>query len=86
MLFTFLGNLIAGVVLGRRQSCLVLVPVMLAELALLAAVGGSLLSALETVLLMVTAVVSLQGGYLARAFGPLLWSRSIPAFALLRSR
>lgn len=82
MLFIFLGNLIGGAVLGLRQHCLVLVPVALAELTLLAAVGGTWS---ETLLLMITAIVSLQSGYLASAFAPLFWSRtSTPPLALRR--
>lgn len=82
MLFVFLGNLIGGAVLGRRQHCLVLAPVALAELALLAAIAGAWS---EVMLLMVVAIVSLQGGYLASTFGPLLWSRPrIPVLALRR--
>ena len=86
MLFTLLGNLIGGFIIGLRQSCLVLVPLMLAELALLAAVGGSLLSTSETILLMVAAVIALQGGYVASAFGPLFLARyRIPVPTLRRS-
>jgi len=82
MLFVFLGNLIGGGVLGLRQHCLVLVPVALAELALLAAIGGPWS---EIMLLMVIAIVSLQSGYLASTFAPLLWSRPrIPVLALRR--
>lgn len=85
MLFIFLGNLIGGAALGLRQHCLVLVPVMLAELTLLAAAGGARLAWPETILLMIIAVVSLQGGYLASAFAPLFWSRtSTPLLALRR--
>ncbi|GKQ49995.1 hypothetical protein BRSPCE3_08500 [Bradyrhizobium sp. Ce-3] len=85
MLFVFLGNLIGGAVLGLRQHCLVLVPVMLAELALLAVIGGMRLSWPETALLMITAIGSLQGGYLASAFAPLLRSRSqTPLIAMRR--
>ncbi|MGF6309521.1 hypothetical protein ABIB82_003881 [Bradyrhizobium sp. i1.8.4] len=82
MLFVFVGNLIGGAVLGLRQQCLVLAPVALVELTLLAAIGGTWP---ETMLLMITAVVSLQGGYLASTFAPLFWSRtSIPLLALRR--
>ncbi|UFX43066.1 hypothetical protein HAP47_0028080 [Bradyrhizobium sp. 41S5] len=85
MLFVLLGNLIGGAVLGLRQHCLVLVPVMLAELMLLAAIGVARLSWSETALLMITAMVSLQGGYLASAFTPLLRSRtSTPLIAARR--
>ncbi|TWC05842.1 hypothetical protein FBZ93_102155 [Bradyrhizobium macuxiense] len=85
MLFVFLGNLIGGAVLGLRQRCLVLVPVTLAELTLLAVIGGARLGWSETVLLMITAIVSLQGGYLASAFAPRFWSRSsTPLLALRR--
>lgn len=79
MLFVFLGNLIGGGVLGLRLRCLVLVPVALAELALLATAEAS---RLETALLMVTAVVALQIGYLASTFGPLVWSRPHAAASL----
>ena len=74
MLFVFLGNLIAGGVLGLRLRCLALVPVALAELALLATTEAS---RLETALLMVAAVAALQIGYLASTFGPLIWSRPL---------
>ena len=85
MLFVLLGNLIGGAVLGLRQHCLVLVPVVLAELMLLAAVGVARLSWSETALLMITAMVSLQGGYLASTFAPRLRTRtSTPLFALRR--
>ncbi|MCC8966160.1 hypothetical protein H8A95_28510 [Bradyrhizobium sp. Pear76] len=88
MLFVFLGNLIGGAVLGLRQHCLMLVPVTLAELMLLAAVGAARLAWSETLLLMITAIVSLQGGYLASTFAPLVrsrWSRtSTPRLALRR--
>ncbi|PAY05672.1 hypothetical protein CK489_22140 [Bradyrhizobium sp. UFLA03-84] len=85
MLFVFLGNLIGGAVLGLRQHCLVLVPVMLAELTLLAVIAGTRLVWSETMLLMITAIVSLQGGYLASALAPLFWSRSsTPLLALRR--
>ena len=82
MLFVLLGNLIGGAVLGLRQHCLVLVPVALAELMLLAAIGGAWS---ETALLMITAMVSLQGGYLASTFAPRLRTRpSTPLVALRR--
>ena len=83
MLFVLLGNLIGGAVLGLRQHCLVLVPVMLAELMLLAAIGVARPSWSETALLMIITMVSLQGGYLASAFAPLLRS-STPLVALRR--
>ncbi|QOZ35423.1 hypothetical protein XH92_30170 [Bradyrhizobium sp. CCBAU 53421] len=76
-----LGNLIGGTVLGLRQHCLVLVPVALAELTLLAAIGGAWS---ETALLMITAMVSLQGGYLASTFAPRLRSRTSPPLIALR--
>ncbi len=79
MLFVFLGNLIGGGVLGLRLRCLV--PVALAELALLATADAS---RLEIALLMVTAVVALQFGYLASTFGPLIWSRPLAAAPALR--
>ncbi|MGL3214683.1 hypothetical protein [Bradyrhizobium sp. BR 1433] len=53
MLFVFLGNLIGGAVLGRRQHCLVLAPVALAEFAVLAAIGVARLSWSGTALLMI---------------------------------
>jgi hypothetical protein len=82
MLFVLLGNLIGGAVLGLRQHCLVLAPVALVELTALAAIGGTWS---EIMLLMITAVVSLQGGYLASTFGPLLLSRfPHPSLALRR--
>ena len=85
MLLIFLCNLIGGAVVGRRQHCLVLAPVTLAELALLAVIAGERLAWPETILLMIIAVVSLQGGYLASAFAPLFWSRtSTPLLALRR--
>jgi hypothetical protein len=85
MLFVFLGNLIGGLALGLRQNCLVLAPVALAELTILAAVAGARLSWPETALLMITAVVSLQGGYLVSTFAPLLLSRTVtPPLALRR--
>ncbi|MGN8546630.1 hypothetical protein ACQPTN_18055 [Bradyrhizobium sp. 13971] len=87
MLFVFLGNLIGGTVLGLRQHCLVLAPVALAELALLAAIGVARLSWSETALLMITAIVALQVGYLAGTFAPPFWSRtSTPRLALRRSQ
>ncbi|WP_143278868.1 hypothetical protein [Bradyrhizobium sp. C9] len=85
MLFVLLGNLIGGAVLGLRQHCLVLVPVMLVEHMLLAAIGVARLSWSETALLMIIAMVSLQVGYLASTFAPLLRSRaSTPLIALRR--
>ena len=84
MLFVLLGNLIGGAVLGLRQHCLVLVPVMLAELMLLAAVGVARLSWSETALLMIIAMVALQGGYLASALAPLLRSRTSPPLIAAR--
>ncbi|WP_342710549.1 hypothetical protein AAFG13_41250 [Bradyrhizobium sp. B124] len=84
MLFVLLGNLIGGAVLGLRQHCLVLVPVMLAELMLLAAIGVARLSWSETALLMIIAMVSLQGGYLASALTPLLRSRTSPPLIAAR--
>ncbi|WP_076862312.1 hypothetical protein [Bradyrhizobium mercantei] len=85
MLFVFLGNLIGGAALGLRQHCLVLVPVAFAELVLLAAIGIACLSWSETALLMITATMSLQGGYLASTFTPLFWSRTAtPRLALRR--
>ncbi|WP_375783997.1 hypothetical protein ACE10Z_30055 [Bradyrhizobium sp. Pha-3] len=84
MLFVLLGNLIGGAVLGLRQHCLVLVPVMLAELMLLAAIGIARLSWSETALLMIIAMVSLQGGYLASAFAPLLRYRTSPQLIAAR--
>ena len=84
MLFVLLGNLIGGAVLGLRQHCLVLVPVMLAELMLLAAIGVARLSWSETALLIIIAMLSLQGGYLASALTPLLWSRTSPPLIAAR--
>ena len=80
MLFVFLGNLIGGWVLGLRLRCLVLVPVALAELALLATAEAS---GSEIALLMATAVVALQIGYLASTFGPLVRSRPLAGAASL---
>lgn len=86
MLFVFLGNLLGGLLLGARQSCLVLGLVTLLELVPLIAVGGSLLTASQTVLLVIMAMASLQGGYLASTFGPLILSRgAVPALASRRS-
>jgi len=84
MLFVFLGNLIGGAVLGLRQHCLVLAPVMLAELTLLAVTGGARLAWSETIPLMIIAIVALQGGYLASAFAPLFWSRAATPRLVLR--
>lgn len=84
MLFVLLGNLIGGAVLGLRQHCLVLVPVTLAELMLLAAIGVARLSWSETALLIIIAMVSLQGGYLASALAPLLRSRTSPPLIAAR--
>ena len=79
MLLIFLCNLIGGAVVGRRQHCLVLVPVTLAELALLAVIAGERLAWPETILLMIIELMT------SRRFAPLFWSRtSTPLLALRR--